>query len=78
MWNVSYYSIVSNKKKSKERKAILKKKGIESIINALRKDFSLIERCKKRMLRKESRKTRLDHLYRFKMKEYKRAAEELK
>ena len=28
------------------------------------------------MLRKESLKTRLDHVYRFKMKEYKRAGEE--
>ena len=39
------------------------KKRIESNINALRKDVSLIERWETGMLRKESQKTRLDHLY---------------
>ena len=39
------------------------KRRIESKINALLKDVSLIERWKTGMLRKESQKTRLDHLY---------------
>ena len=49
-----------------------------SNINALRKYVSLIERWETGMLRKESQKTRLDHLYRVKRKGYKRAAEKLK
>ena len=54
------------------------KRRIESKINALRKDVSLIERWETGILRKESQKTSLDHLYRVKRKGYKRAAEELK
>ena len=54
------------------------KRRIESKINALLKDVSLIERWETGMLRKESQKTRLDHLYRVKRKGYKRAAEEPK
>ena len=49
-----------------------------SNINAFRKYVSLIERWETGMLRKESQKTRLDHLYRVKRKGYKRAAEKLK
>ena len=40
------------------------KRRIELNINALWKDISLIERLETGMLRKESQKTRLDHLYR--------------
>ena len=54
------------------------KRRTESKINALREDVSFIERWETVMLRKESQKTRLDHLYRVKWKRYKRAAEELK
>ena len=46
-------------------------------INTLRKDISPIERWETGMLRKESQKTRLDHLYRVKRR-VKKAAEELK
>ena len=44
------------------------KRRIESNINALRKDISLIEGWKTGMLRKQSQKTRFDHLYRVKRK----------
>ena len=54
------------------------KRRIQSNINALRKDVSLNERWERGMLRKESQRTRLDHLYRVKRKGYKRAIEELK
>ena len=47
------------------------KRRIESKINALRKDVSLIERWETGILRKESQKTSLDHLYRVKRKGYK-------
>ena len=47
-------------------------------INALCKYVSLTERWGTGMLRKENQETRLDHLYRVKRKEYKRAVEELK
>ena len=39
------------------------KRRTETNINALRKDVSFIERWETGMLRKESLKTRLDHLY---------------
>ena len=53
---------------------------IESNLNALCKDVSLIERWETEMSRKESQKTRLDHLqdHQVEKKGYKRAAEELK
>ena len=54
------------------------KRRIESKVNEILKDVSLIERWDTGMLRKQSQKTRLDHLYRVKRKGYKRAAEELK
>ena len=65
---------IKNKKKEEQ----FWKRRIESNINALCKDVSLIERWETGMLRKESQKTRLDHLYRVKRKGYKRGAEELK
>ena len=64
--------------RNKKKEEPFWKRRIESKINALRKDVRLTERCKTGMLRKESQKTRLDHLYRVKRKGYKRAAEELK
>ena len=64
--------------RNKKKEEPFWKKRIESKINALRKDDSLIERWDTGMLRKESRKTKLDHLHRVKKKAYKRAAEELK
>ena len=70
MWGISYYPIVRDKKKLETRRTI------ESKINALCKDVSLIERLETRMLRKESQITRLDHLHRVKRKGYKRAAED--
>ena len=54
------------------------KRRTESKVNEIHKDVSLIERWDTGMLRKQSQKTRLDHLYRVKRKGYKRAAEELK
>ena len=65
---------IKNKKKDKPFWRL----RIGSNINALRKDVSLIEKWETGMLRKESQKTRLDHLYGVKRKGYKRAAEELK
>ena len=65
---------IKNKKKDK----LFWRLRIGSNINALRKDVSLIEKWETGMLRKESQKTRLDHLYGVKRKGYKRAAEELK
>ena len=64
--------------RNKKKEEPFWKKRIESKINALRKDDSLIERWDTGMLIKESRKTKLDHLHRVKKKAYKRAAEELK
>ena len=64
--------------RNKKKEEPFWKRRIESKINALLKDVSLIERWETGMLRKESQKTRLDHLYRVKRKGYKRAAEELK
>ena len=64
--------------RNKKKEEPIWKRRIESNINALRKDVSLLERWETGMLRKESQKTRLDHLYRVKEKGYKRAAEELK
>ena len=64
--------------KNKKKEEPFWKRRTESKINAFRKDVSLIERWETVMLRKESQKTRLDHLYRVKWKRYERAAEELK
>ena len=64
--------------RNKKKEEPFWKRRIESKINALLKDVSLIERWETGMLRKESQKTRLDHLYRVKRKGYKRAAEEPK
>ena len=64
--------------KNKKKEEPFCKRRIESNMNALQKDVSLTERWETGMLRKESQKTRLDHLYRIKRKGYKRAAEELK
>ena len=64
--------------RNKKKEEPFWKRRIESKINALRKDVSLIERSETGMLRKESQKTKLDHLYRVKRKGYKRVAEELK
>ena len=64
--------------RNKKKEEPFWKRRIESKINAVRKDVSLIERWETVMLRKESQKTRLDHLYRVKRKRYKRAVEELK
>ena len=54
--------------RNKKKEEPFWKRRIESKINALRKDVRLTERCKTGMLRKESQKTRLDHLYRVKRK----------
>ena len=78
MWDISYYPVVRNKRNNKKKEEPFWKKRIESNINALHKYVSLIERRETRMLRKDSQKTSLDHLYRVKRKGYKRAAEELK
>ena len=64
--------------KNKKKEEPFCKRRIESNMNALQKDVSLTERWETGMLRKESQKIRLDHLYRIKRKGYKRAAEELK
>ena len=64
--------------RNKKKEEPFWKRRIESKINAVCKDVSLIERWETVMLRKESQKTRLDHLYRVKRKRYKRAVEELK
>ena len=47
-------------------------------IDQLRKDLSLIERWKEGKLKKESKKARLERLYKIKNKGFKRTAEELK
>ena len=79
MWSISYYPIVCNKRnKIKKKEETFRKRKNLSNINALRKDVSLIERWEIGMLRKESQKTRLDHLYRVKRIGYKKAAEEPK
>ena len=54
------------------------KRRIESNINTLRKNVSLIERWDAETLRKKSQMTRLDYLYWIKTKGYKRAAEKVK
>ena len=64
--------------KDKKKKERFWEIRIESKLNALRKYVSLIERWGTGMLRKESQKVRLDHLYRVKKTGYKRTAEELK
>ena len=64
--------------RNKKKEEPFWKRRIELKINPLPKDVSLIERWETGMLRKESQKTRLDHLYRVKRKGYKRAAEEPK
>ena len=64
--------------RNKKKEEPFWKRRIESKINALHEDVSLTERWETGMLRKESQKTRLDHLYRVKRKGYKRAAEEPK
>ena len=73
MWGISYYAIVRNKrnKKQEERRTILKRR-IESNINVLRKDVSVIERWDTGMLKKESQKERLDHLHQVERKGYKK------
>ena len=77
MWVISYYPSVSDKRNEKQEEEPFWKR-IKSKINALHKDVSLIERWETGMLRKESQKTRLDHLHKVKRKRYKRAAEKLK
>ena len=69
---------IKNNMKNKKKEEPFCKRRIESNMNALQKDVSLTEGWETGMLRKESQKTRLDHLYRIKRKGYKRAAEELK
>ena len=64
--------------KNKKKEELEEKRTTESNVNALHKDFSLIERWETGALRQKSQKTRLDHLYRVKRKGYKRAAEEPK
>ena len=64
--------------KNKKKEEPFWKRRSDSNINPLRKDVSLIEKWETGMLKKESQKTRLDHLYRIKRKGYKRAAEENK
>ena len=64
--------------KDKKKEERFWKIRTESKLNALRKYVSLNERWGTGMLRKESQKVRLDHLYRVKKTGYKRAAEELK
>ena len=64
--------------KNKKKEELEEKRRTESNVNALHKDFSLIERWETGALRQKSQKTRLDHLYRVKKKGYKRAAEEPK
>ena len=64
--------------KDKKKEERFWKIRTESKLNALRKYVSLIERWGTGMLRNESQKVRLDHLYRVKKTGYKRAAEELK
>ena len=56
---------------NKKKEETFWKRIIEPKTNALGKDVSLIERWETGMLRKESQKTRLDHLYRVKRKGYK-------
>ena len=63
--------------RNKKKEEPFWKRRIELKINPLPKDVSLIERWETGMSRKESQKTRLDHLYQIKRKMYKRAAEEL-
>ena len=64
--------------RNKKKEEPFWKRRSESNINALCKDVSLIERLETGILRKESQKARLDHLYRVKRKGYKRAAKEIK
>ena len=64
--------------KNKKKEEPFWKRRIESNINTLRRDVSLIERWQTGMLKMESQKTRLDNLYRVKRKGSKRATEELK
>ena len=60
----------NNKKtpKNKKKEEPFRKRRIESNINELRKDVSLVERWETGMLWKENQKTKLDHLYRVKVK----------
>ena len=62
--------------KNKKEEPFLKRRT-ESIINALCKDVSRIERWEIGMLRKESPKTRLCHLYLVKRKGYKKQLKNL-
>ena len=72
MWGISYYPSARNKGNKKQEEGPFWKKRIESNINALHKNVSLIERWKIGMLRKEHQKARPDCLYRDKSEEYKR------
>ena len=54
--------------KNKKKEEPFWKRRVESNINAIRKDVSLIERWETGMLRKKSQKTRLHYLYRVKRK----------
>ena len=56
-------------KKKRTKKNHSGKEELSQKINTLCKDISLIERWETGMLRQESQKTRLDHLYRVKRKE---------
>ena len=76
MWALNIAQLLGIKEiKNKKKEEPFWRRRIESNINALRKDASLIERWETGMLRKESQKTRLDHVYLSKRKGYKRAAE---
>ena len=63
--------------KNKKKEEPFWKRRTESNINALCKDVSHIERWETGMLRKESPKTRLGHLYLVKMKGYKKQLKNL-
>ena len=54
--------------KNKKKEELFWKRRIESNINVLRKDVSVIERWDTGMLKKESQKERLDHLHQVKRK----------
>ena len=72
MWALVITQLLGIKEiKNKKKEEPFWKRRIESSIDALHKDFSLIERWVTRILRKESQKARLDHLYRVKKKGYK-------
>ena len=76
MWALIIAQLLGIKQiKNKKKKEPFWRRKIESNINELRKDASLIERWETGMLRKESQKTRLDHVHLSKRKGYKRAAE---